>query len=349
MSWFPLLAPPSGLSTVLQRFGKQRPTTPPTPGKGFTRAFNDSHLWGVLAATTNLTDITQSTVIDDTIAWLDTTAAHPLRYETAIHELAETLTQHAPELSKKALDQSANPSLTSLAARTAIYAAYANRGRQPASQLTDEQLWGYLHYADLAAEIIDKSTQPLQSADLTTQCYLARTRRAGSPNVPHLWTQALTQDPHCWHLAFQVIEFLRPAWGGSAEKMLTFAHNAAAQAPQGSPVKATLAYAIGWIADMNRTDEDNQWIESHRAALYAASKKNALNILDNTHHVTCPSWPMIHQLLGISMAYIDEPDLATQLLALTGPNVFTAGARICTQANYERIVDRLNVTFLHTP
>lgn len=346
MSWFPLLAPTSGLSTLLQRFGRQGPTAVPTPGQGFTRAFNDSHLWGVLAAT-NVTDIVQSPVLDDTVAWIETTAAHPLRYETAIHELADALKQHAPELSKKALACPDNSSLTSLAARTATYAAYSSRGRQPASQLTDDQLWGYLHYSDLAAEILDHATQPLRSADLTTQCYLARTRRAGSPNVPQLWAQALTEDPHCWHLAFQVIEYLRPAWGGSAEKMFTFAHNASAQGPNGSPVKSALPYAIGWIADMNRTDEDNQWINSHRAALYAASKKNALSVLDSAHSVSCPSWPMVHQLIGISMAYIDEPDLAAQLLAFTGPNIFAAGARICTQANYERLLNRLNVSFIN--
>lgn len=345
MSWLPLPNPTAGLAGTFQRLTRQRSQPEPVNNPGRNLAFTDGHLWGVL---TELNTTPDAASLHDTVTWLETTASQPMRYETATHELATQLIPHSSKLAEQAQNTPNNAALNTLAARTAIYTAYHNRGRQPASQLSDEQLWGYLHFSDICAEILTNTTTLNRPADLTTRCYLARAQTSRPTNITDLWTQATLNDPHCWHLALQIVEYLRPAWGGSAEHMFTFANTITTQAPSGSPTKTALPFAIGWISDVARTVDDEQWTTKNRRNLYEAAKNCSIDILTNHSHVDCPSWPMLHQLLGISMSYIDEPELAKNHLALSGKNIFPVSTRICTQANYERILSRLKVQFLHT-
>jgi hypothetical protein len=203
----------------------------------------------------------------------------------------------------------------------AVHWAWEARGAARAESTSTEQFQGFRKRLKLAEDCLDEVVER-DPGDTTAWTFLirsARGRQVDRTELERRWDGVVGGHPHHWEAHTQKLQYLCAKWSGSDEEMFTFAQEAAAKSPAGSPLGGLVAAAHieKWLSLDSGENAEYITRREVRDELLAAAEHSVLH----PDHRERPAWLSVPNSFAYAFALAGEPQAALRQFEVIGDRV----------------------------
>ncbi|GIH29286.1 hypothetical protein Aph01nite_75960 [Acrocarpospora phusangensis] len=195
--------------------------------------------------------------------------------------------------------------------------AWEARGGRYASETSAGQFRGFAERLKMAEDCLDEVVErdPDEVVAWSSLVTSARGRGVGHEEIWRRFDNVLRIHPFHEEAYNQMLQALCAKWSGSDEEMFTFAREAAAQAPAGSPI-GTLVATAHLEYCLNHRDDPGNYLA--RPGIVAELHTAADQSVRHPSYRRRPGWPVAPNVFAMVFCMAEEYAAAADLFQMFG-------------------------------